>query len=98
MKGIILYQCTGCDSFLNVGASMHNDDATYIECHCGEKCEAVDSPADLIVDVLNKKHRLENALNYVYESGYLRNEAYEKARWGLGFDVDCEQVVAALQL
>ena len=44
-----------------------------------------------------KSDRLYNALNYVYESGYLRNEADEKARWGLGLEVENETEVAALQ-
>ncbi|WP_182038774.1 hypothetical protein [Vibrio alginolyticus] len=44
-----------------------------------------------------KNDRLYDALNYVYESGYLRNETYEKARWGLGLEVDNETEVAALQ-
>ena len=41
--------------------------------------------------------RLHNALNYVYESGYLRNEADQKARWGLGLEVANETEVAELQ-
>jgi hypothetical protein len=41
--------------------------------------------------------RLRDALNYVYESGYLRNEADEKARWGLGLFVENESDIAALQ-
>lgn len=44
-----------------------------------------------------KSDRLYDALNYVYESGYLRDEADEKARWGLGLYVENEKEVAALQ-
>ncbi|WP_318515510.1 hypothetical protein [Photobacterium leiognathi] len=44
-----------------------------------------------------KSDRLYNALNYVYESGYLRNEADEKARWGLGLEVENETEVSAMQ-
>lgn len=44
-----------------------------------------------------KNNRLYNALNYVYESGYLRSEADEKARWGLGLEVSNEAEVEALQ-
>lgn len=44
-----------------------------------------------------QNQRLYDALNYVYESGYLRNEADEKARWGLGLEVENETEVAALQ-
>lgn len=50
------------------------------------------------VEVLTEKNkRLFDALNYVHESGYLRNEAAQKARWGLGLEVENETTIAALQ-
>ncbi|WP_162929902.1 hypothetical protein [Vibrio sp. Evd11] len=50
------------------------------------------------IEVLTEKNkRLFDALNYVYESGYLRNEVDQKARWGLGLEVENETTIAALQ-
>ncbi|EGR0523032.1 hypothetical protein MRM63_15470 [bacterium 19MO03SA05] len=55
MSGVVLYKCTSCDSYLNVKPESHADDSIYIECDCGEKCEPVESPADLVVDLLNAR-------------------------------------------
>ncbi|MCT8865416.1 hypothetical protein [Shewanella xiamenensis] len=57
-----------------------------------------------IADVLNsdkslseRYERVYNALDYIYESGELSSRhAVEKAKWGLGMDVDNEVEVAAL--
>lgn len=50
-------------------------------------------------DRLNAENeRLSNALEYIYESGSLLNEdVVEKARWGLGFEVENEKEIAALK-
>ncbi|NOI31874.1 hypothetical protein [Vibrio coralliilyticus] len=45
-----------------------------------------------------ENERLANALEYIYESGSLLNQdVVDKARWGLGMEVENEQEIAALK-
>ncbi|WP_045391984.1 hypothetical protein [Vibrio rotiferianus] len=51
------------------------------------------------VDKLDAENdRLSNALEYIYESGSLLNkDVVDKARWGLGIEVDNPEEIAALK-
>lgn len=74
----------------------------------GFKAVSIDVSLDVAEELVKKlewadkldveNERLANALEYIYESGSLLNkDVVDKARWGLGIEVENPEEIAALK-
>lgn len=62
--GSVLYQCKGCEAYMDVSIDSHIDESIYTECDCGELCAPVESPADTLVSGLNQANELKRQPNH----------------------------------